>query len=588
MNRFLLLTFGALVLLSGSAPQSSLATSPLPWRGIIEGAYGRTWTHGERMDMLRWMADHDMNVYVHAPKDDLYQRTQWRDPYPARTQAEFNREVRFAGRHGIQWVPNLSPALPLIPTLAVPQGLPSIDLCFACPVDLEAVATKLQPFLEAGTRTVMISFDDVTKLMTHPEDLARYGLGDRAFGVANGDFLTRLRERLRQFQPRVRVLTVGADYSGRGRTDYLDGLRSSLAEGIEVMWTGTAIPSEHWTASDAAAYGDSIGRTPVVWENWTNNDTAGNILPVPGTARLFLGPYIRDPAGATAVRGFFFNPANESSLNTLPLATAADWMADPVAYRPRAAWLDAVAELAPGAGRLALLRRESLRAWAETSWSNKLDREREAPTFVRVAADFLARYQGAGWSTAQRVLLRELRLVQLAPQRLAQLPDPRFAQQAAEFLDAARRTARAGTLATQLLAAERPSLRVRGGRGGLHGVVAAPDAARASELRSALDAAGLEARLDTEFTYGWRLGVAFEFPPYAVPGNVMDAFVDTVRSLDAGWDGGRASSAVSLDLAGNPVTVAPDGSFRLIGSACGKRLVATDGTGGATALRLRC
>ena len=55
----------------------------LEWRGIVEGAYGRPWTHAERMDVLRWMADHGFNAYVHAPKDDLYQRTQWRDPYPA-------------------------------------------------------------------------------------------------------------------------------------------------------------------------------------------------------------------------------------------------------------------------------------------------------------------------------------------------------------------------------------------------------------------------------------------------------------------------------------------------------------------------
>ena len=106
-----------------------------------------------------------------------------------------------------------------------------------------------------------------------------------------------------------------ADYSGTADTPYLQGLRATLAQGVDVIWTGSGVPSEPWTPADAAAYAERIGRTPVVWDNWTNNDTAGNITADPGTARIFLGPYVRDPATAGAVRGFLFNPANESYLN---------------------------------------------------------------------------------------------------------------------------------------------------------------------------------------------------------------------------------------------------------------------------------
>ncbi len=64
------------------------------------------------------------------PKDDLFQRTNWRDPYPAAEQVGFDREIRLARRTGVQWIPNLSPALPAIPTPAVPDRPPSRDLCF--------------------------------------------------------------------------------------------------------------------------------------------------------------------------------------------------------------------------------------------------------------------------------------------------------------------------------------------------------------------------------------------------------------------------------------------------------------------------
>src|SRR6266540_4159824 len=219
------------------------AASPFPWRGIVEGAYGPTWDHAQRTRVLRWMPRHGFNAYVHAPKNDLYQRTSWRDPYPAAEQADFDWEIRFARALGVQWIPNLSPAAPLIPTPALPKGAPSRDLCFSCPQDLEAVLRKLEPFRRAGSRTFMISFDDVTKTLTHPEDLARYGPGDEGFGKANGDFLSRLAATLRAGSAEAQVLTVGADYSGTSDTDYLRGLRTALRPGVEVMWTGISIPS---------------------------------------------------------------------------------------------------------------------------------------------------------------------------------------------------------------------------------------------------------------------------------------------------------------------------------------------------------
>ncbi len=559
----------------------------LVWRGVVEGAYGRTWTHSERMDALRFLAAHELNTYVHAPKDDLYQRTQWRDPYPADVQAEFDEEIELARRLGIEWVPNLSPALPLIPTPAVPEGAPSRDLCFACEADVEAVAAKLEPFLAAGSDAVMISFDDVTKALSHPEDLAAYGAGDAAFGKANGDFLTRLLARLRQVEPELRMLMAPADYSGTADTAYLGGLRSTLAPEIDVIWTGTNVPSEPWTANDAAAYGERIGRTPVVWDNWTNNDTAGNITAEPGTARIFLGPYVREPGPASSVRGFLFNPANESYLNYLPLATAADWMADPEAYRPGRSWRSALRELAPGRSPAARRLRSTLRAWSETSWSNKLDREREAPTFVRHSATLLARYATGGWRPRLAKLLRELRLVIGAPDQLPDLAQPGIAEQGAEFLEAAQKNALAGEAATQLLAAERPALEARQSRAALSGKAIPPDPDAAAALRSELDSARTTARAETEFTYGWRTPFAFEVPPYPVPRNVMDAFLDQVQSLDDAWQGEAAAASVELTLDGEPVALAEDGSFRVEDPACGQRLVAVDGAGGRTAKRLR-
>ncbi len=540
--------------------------------------------------MLRWMPSHGFNAYVHAPKDDAHQRTNWRDPYPGAEQAAFDREIRLARRLGVQWIPNLSPAQAEIPTPSLPNRPPSRDLCFSCPTDLQVVVDRLRPFIRAGSRTVMISFDDVTKVMTHPEDLTRYGTGSRAFGEANGDFLTRLLARLRQAHPGIRLLTVGADYSGTADTDYLRGLRSTLAPGIGVMWTGTNIPSEHWHPADARAYGKLIGRRPLVWDNWTDDDTAGNATPA-GTARLFLGPYIREPATARAVGGFFFNAANEADLNFLPLATAGTWMEHPRSYRPRRAWLEAIRELAPGSSKRARARRHSLRAWAAASWSNKLDRKRSDPAFQRLASSFLAVYRrGARWPGSARRLLRELNLVIRAPDRLRRLRDRAIAVEADGFLGAGVDTARDGRLAAKLLASERPALRVSGAKDGYRGVAMPPDPAAAAALRLRLTVADQTARASSEFMYGWRTPLAFDIPPYPVPDNAMDTFVDATRAEDGSWapSGSLAASSVDVTLAGRPVALDASGRFRLPRTACGKELVATDGAGGTTGLAVSC
>ena len=581
MRRRLLL---ALALAAVFAPPAQ-AASPFDWRGVVEGAYGPPWDHGQRTRVIEWMPAHGFNAYVHAPKDELFQRTQWRDPYPPDRRREFDAEIARARRLGVDWIPNLSPAAPLIPTPAPPSGAPSAPLCFSCPGDLDTVAAKLQPFVAAGSRTVMISFDDVTKVLTDPRDLAAYGAGDEGFGRANGDFLTRLAGRL----PGVRVLTVGADYSGTADTPYLRGLRSTLAPGIDVMWTGVSIPSKAFTPAEAHAYGQAIGRPPVVWDNWTNDDTAGNFGGI-GTARIFLGPYKRDPAVAPELRGFFFNPMNEADLNLLPLATAGDWMRDPRRYRERPSWLRAVRDLA-GPGRRGRARRDPLRAFAEASYSTKLDFD-DAPTFARASRAFLERYtRGPGWVAAQTKLIRELALAEGAARVLPGMPNGAFADQAAPFLDATRQAAGTGRRGTELLAAERPSVTVSRARRGFAGRATPPDPARADAVRAEYRDGVTATKANRRFVYGWRGGTAFEVPPYAVPANLMDTYFDRVDELDAGWQrrADRAAAGVTLMLNGRQVGLGGSGEFTLGRRACGGLLIATDGAGEQTAKRIpRC
>lgn len=482
------------------AAAGSASGSPFAWRGVIQAGYGPFFSHRERVRLIRFMGAHGFNAYVHAPKGDPYQRTLWRDPYPATKQYRFDQEVDLAHRRGITWIPNVSPGIASYPTPGpTPEGTsPSEPLCFSCPDDEQALLAKLAPFRQAGVRTFMVSFDDVQREFAYPQDVQAYGSGDQAYGRANGDLLTRLYQALRAADPGARLLTVAADYDGTADSLYLLGLRETLAPGIEVMWTGPDVQSRPFSAAEADAYAGLIGRTPIVWENWLANDTIRR--PGKPPRRIFLGPFNRRAGLAGHVGGFFFHTANEAELNFLPLATAGDWMRRPRHYRPRRAFLASVREIG---GRLAV----PLRAFAETSYSTTLRPKVEAPTFWRLAHRFLdaRRARGDGADAAAR-LRRELRLAAGAGRRLRSadrlLP---LVREAGPFLRSARFAAEAAIIATDLLQARRSAR-------GL--------------LRAQLRLASARSRALAQETYGSRSGL------FGLSGNLVDRYVHAVRRLD--------------------------------------------------------
>lgn len=559
------------------------SSSPYRWRGVVEGTYQQPWTASQRQRVLTMMAAHQFNAYAHAPKGDAYQRIAWRMPYPDTDQAIFDSEIAWAADHGIAWIPNVSPALPLGHNIANSTSVlpPSQPLCFSCESDLHTVAAKLGRFIAAGARWVMVSFDDIPKQFSHGEDLARFGPGDNAFGRANGEFLTRLLELLRSRWPDVGLFTVLADYSGTSTTPYLDGVRVTLDPAVEVMWTGRFINSSEMTDTDVAGYAAAIGRTPIIWDNWNCHQAEEDASTE--TLRTVFGPYWRRNDLAGHIGGVFLNPPNEADLALIPFAAAGDWMADPTHTDPRAAYLDAVRTMG---GPVA----EVLRAFTETSYASLLQPETQAPTFVALADAFVQAYidPQAPWPAAAAALRQELRLVASAGDALSGQPQlAYFVSDATAFLAAAGKAAAAGIEAVGLLTAERPSLEISRVGGAYVGRALPPTVTEATEFRHRLLAAQTAARADPHGAYGSRTGVILDNPPITLPPNVMDVFIETVLQLDAAWtpNAQAASSAVSLALNGEPVPLATDGSFRLPPHSHGL-LVATDGAGGTTTLVL--
>jgi hyaluronoglucosaminidase len=587
------------------ATPSPVVAAGYQFRGVIFGPYGKPWSHTDRLDMIGWMAEHGMNTYIHAAKDDVYQRAQWRDPYPPAMLEEFAEEIS-AGRSAaggiVDWVPNLSPGVPLIPSATPPTGVVSRDVCFSCDADFAVVVAKLQPFYDRGVRTFMVSFDDVQKISTHPEDVIAYGVGDAAYGVMTASLLNRLQGEW----PDATILTVPADYSGTAQTAYLAAFGQTLDPRIRVMWTGTATVSKTIAAADAKAYSDAIStpasgrRKLLVWDNFPVNDYNGNIFSsagLPTAFKLNVGPYKGRGADLVDyVDGILSNPMNEAQATKIPLYTIAAYANDPASYvaanadaLAESTWRAGIAELGGADGA------EALYEFVAQMRSTPMDRS-ESVEFVARSTAFRDAFPTPFWQEPWGELMNELAAEgAAAPTLIAKgLPDAKFLYETRYHLAELERNAAAGQLAANLLAAERPKVRVTFVSAPsptllrVEGSVAPADPAFAARTLTELAPLEAERRSSPYSVHGDRL--QHDFSDVYLLENRMDDFVNFAAETTTSWlplAPLAASGPLTVTVNDVPATVASDGSFQVdVPTAPLLTVIVTDAAGNRTGERV--
>ena len=527
------------------------ATSPAHFatRGIIEGSYSVPYTHAQRTSMLTWMADHDLNTYIHAPKLDPYADNQWRTPYPAPAQADFAAEIGQANGLGISWVPAVHPGT---------------DLCFSCPADRDVLAAKFQPFVTAGARTVMLGFDDLDTDSTTLPDRATYGTGPTARGTMTADLLNAMAARF----PGVRVLTVLGEFSGTSSSPFLDSIAQHLIPAVDVFWTGPSTVSPTITLAQAQAIDAVLGRHVLVWDNFPVNDYSGW---AGAERRLNLGPFEGlDPHLAGAVKGVLANVQSPWATNKVPMATLADYVADPTHYQPETSWRAALA--AEGGTDAA-----ALTTFAENSRSSPFDATESPVVGPLLEQVRIALVAGRRDAAAERRLRLELAAEIDAAHTLRNGSDADFASGAARFIDVFEQNARAATDALDLAAASVPTVTLRTAAASGHdrliaGHVTPADVTATGAALAALLPLDAARRAAVATTHGDRPG-----GNEAVgPGNRIDLFVDAVLALPRP----TAAAAPHVLLNGLPtgvdftVTVASGETLEVTATdPCGSRAV---------------
>ncbi len=287
--------------------------STLQRSGLVEGFYGRPWSHAERRALVLHMARTGLGLYIYGPKNDPLHRDEWRLPYDGEAVVRFVELRRLGEILGVTLSFGLSPG---------------IDMEIGNPRERAALLAKIEPLIAGGFRHVTLLFDDIEfeadvtvdgALAREHVDLANWAAAELS-ALAGGP---------------VELWFVPTVYSTErrrrwpGGPAYLDAL-SGLEAGIMVMWTGTATFSPTLEAADLADVTARIGRRPVIWDNEHATD-GGDFF----VGKVYLAPYEnRSPDLVGAVEGIVANPMILGAANRLMLGTYAAFLTDPASYDP--------------------------------------------------------------------------------------------------------------------------------------------------------------------------------------------------------------------------------------------------------------
>ncbi len=292
-----------------------------PVRGVIEGFYGAPWSPDARAGMLRFLAARKFNTFVYAPKDDLYHRSLWREPYPEDAFGAVLQQIEQCTAEGLRFVYSLAPGL---------------DLQYSAPEDVALICAKYRTLFDAGVRDFGLYFDDIPYVFLNDADVPVYGEATpddiAPLGVAQAAVTMQVLETLQGWDPACTLIFCPVEYWGDCESGYVRALRDGLAPEVDIFYTGPQICSTRLETAHTARISGRFGRPITFWDNYPVNDASM-------TGRLHTNPIVgRDADLFTAARGLISNPMPQCEASKLALGTIAEYLWGPDAYEPEAAF----------------------------------------------------------------------------------------------------------------------------------------------------------------------------------------------------------------------------------------------------------
>ncbi|MFT4074039.1 MAG: beta-N-acetylglucosaminidase domain-containing protein [Asticcacaulis sp.] len=311
-------------------PAVTIADHPaMPVRGTIEGFYGKPWSMAERAAHIEFLAGMKANTYIYSPKDDVFARDKWREPYPAETLKDLGGLVAAANRQHINFVYAISPG-------------PSI--CYSDPADLEAIRSKFAALRGIGVRSFYVALDDIeyTKWNCTADETAFGAPNETAAARAQATLLNVVQADLATAGHGALIM-VPTEYFNATVSPYKTELAKDLDPRVVIQWTGTDTVPASISVADARNATKAFGRKTLLWDNYPVNDYNES------AGRLLLAPYARREAGlSTELAGIVSNPMNQEVASRPAVMGLIAFAWNDKAYDAERTWKAAARYLAGG------------------------------------------------------------------------------------------------------------------------------------------------------------------------------------------------------------------------------------------------
>ena len=337
-----------------SQPQVMCATvtdyPSISERGLVEGYYGNPYTEANRLDLFKFFGEQKMNVYIYGPKDDVYHKHLWREPYPEEQGKKIAEYAAAAKACKVDFIWAIHPGVDIKWNKA----------------DSVNIVNKLKLMYDLGIRTFAVFFDDI------------WGEGTKADKQAG--LMNYIVQELDKAYDDVNPLIICPTQYNKGWTsgDYLNVLGTQMDESVRIMWTGNSVV-DMIEMNDMQWINEQIKRKAYIWLNYPVTDYCIN--------RMLMGPTWGNGTDiAETLGGFTSNPMEYAMASKLSLFSIADYCWNMENYDSNASWEKAITYLMPQ-------NREAFHFFCENnvdlgSTVHGLRRPDESPEFVTIKEQY--------------------------------------------------------------------------------------------------------------------------------------------------------------------------------------------------------
>ena len=297
-------------------------------RGFIEGYYGIPWTAEERKELMRFGSRVKTNIYIYAPKDDVYHSTSWRSLYSKYDYKVLKDQVQA----GIESKTRLAWAIHPF------MNKPLKRATFAD--DLHIIKEKFEQVYAAGVRQFVVSADDVNMFAPGREAEQIEDVPHHA--VLHRDLLNELSQWVKSKGDCYQLVFVPTCYNN---TDdhcalYYQYLMPGLDESIQIMWTGQKVCSSMNNMAYQAFHNYSQSeKKPFIWMNWPVNDYAINYLLL-GEGEVLNEQYQEDDDVEFA--GLVVNPLQLAEASKMSIWACGDYAWNSKSFDMHKSYLDSL------------------------------------------------------------------------------------------------------------------------------------------------------------------------------------------------------------------------------------------------------